>query len=89
MDIFDFYRSEDKRNELKLILDYAAQSSSRSLGANFFEKDLWVTEILRLLYEEELLASNQVAFKGGTALSKCYGTIERFFRRHRFVHTLG
>ncbi|WP_153827378.1 MULTISPECIES: nucleotidyl transferase AbiEii/AbiGii toxin family protein [Idiomarina] len=78
MDIFDYYRTEAKRAELKLILDYAAQNSARGLAANFLEKDIWVTEILRLLYEEDLLDSHDVAFKGGTALSKCYSTIERF-----------
>ncbi|KFZ28015.1 nucleotidyltransferase [Pseudidiomarina atlantica] len=78
MDIFDYYRTEAKRAELKLILDYAAQNSVRGLGANFLEKDIWVTEILRLLYEEDLLDGHDVAFKGGTALSKCYSTIERF-----------
>lgn len=78
MDIFDYYRTEAKRAELKLILDYAAQNSARGLAANFLEKDIWVTEILRLLYEEDLFDSHDVAFKGGTALSKCYSTIERF-----------
>ena len=78
MDIFEYYRTEAKRAELKSILDYAAQNSERGLGANFLEKDIWVTEILRLLYEEDLLDGHDVAFKGGTALSKCYGSIERF-----------
>jgi len=44
MDIFDYYKSESKRAELKSILDYAAQNSERGLGANFLEKDIWVTE---------------------------------------------
>lgn len=78
MEIFDYYRTDAKRAELKAILDYAAQYSARGLGANFLEKDIWVTEILRLLYEENLLDGHDVAFKGGTALSKCYSTIERF-----------
>ncbi len=78
MDIFNYYKTDAKRAELKSILEYAAQNSERGLGANFLEKDIWVTEILRLLYEENLLDGHDVAFKGGTALSKCYSTIERF-----------
>jgi hypothetical protein len=39
---------------------------------------LWVTEILRILYDEKLLGDYAVAFKGGTALSKCWKTIDRF-----------
>lgn len=49
----------------------------------FLEKDLWVTEILRLLYEERLLGDYAVAFKGGTALSKCWKAIDRS------LHSLG
>jgi len=48
------------------------------LADNFLEKDIWVTEILRLLYDENLIGECAVAFKGGTALSKCWKAIERF-----------
>lgn len=78
MNIFEYYRTPAKRDELRSLLDYASQQSKHGLGANFLEKDIWVTEILRLLYDEDLLAGYEVAFKGGTALSKCYGAIERF-----------
>lgn len=37
-----------------------------------------MTEILRLLYDEKLLGDYAVAFKGGTALSKCWRAIDRF-----------
>lgn len=44
MDIFDYYKTDAKRAELKSILDYAAQNSERGLGANFLEKDIRGTE---------------------------------------------
>lgn len=78
MNIFDYYRSAPYRSELQEILSYAAQQHSSGLGASFLEKDLWVTEILRLLFNEDLLGDLSVAFKGGTALSKCWNVIERF-----------
>ncbi|ASG69766.1 nucleotidyl transferase AbiEii/AbiGii toxin family protein [Salmonella enterica] len=78
MDIFDYYRSASQRLELQEILSYAAQQHPSGLGASFLEKDLWVTEILRLLFNEDLLGDLSVAFKGGTALSKCWNVIERF-----------
>lgn len=40
------------------------------------EKDAWVTLVLRMIFNLEL--SEQLIFKGGTSLSKCYGLIERF-----------
>lgn len=78
MHILDFYRSEEKRQELKQLLTMAAQSHPDGLPDFFLEKDLWVTEILRILYDERLLGEYAVAFKGGTALSKCWKTIDRF-----------
>lgn len=78
MDIFEYYRSASQRNELREILSYAAQQHPSGLDASFLEKDLWVTEILRLLFDEGLLGGLSVAFKGGTALSKCWNVIERF-----------
>ena len=78
MNIFDYYRNASQRSELQEILSYAAQQHPSGLGASFLEKDLWVTEILRLLFNEDLLGELSVAFKGGTALSKCWNVIERF-----------
>lgn len=40
------------------------------------EKDVWVTAILRALFE--LPYSDNLSFKGGTSLSKCWNLIERF-----------
>ena len=78
MDIFELYATPEKHNELQAILTYAAQNHKDQLPASFIEKDIWVTELLRLLYDENLLNDQVVAFKGGTALSKCWKTISRF-----------
>ncbi|MCL1112345.1 nucleotidyl transferase AbiEii/AbiGii toxin family protein [Shewanella basaltis] len=78
MNIFDLYADKSKHEDLANIFSYAAQQHEHGLVANFLEKDIWVTEILRLLYDEKLLGDCSVAFKGGTALSKCWGAIERF-----------
>ncbi|MDR1974478.1 MAG: nucleotidyl transferase AbiEii/AbiGii toxin family protein [Bacteroidales bacterium] len=40
------------------------------------EKDVWVTAVLRALFE--LPYSENISFKGGTSLSKCFNLIERF-----------
>ena len=40
------------------------------------EKDWWVTTVLEALFS--LPFANQLSFKGGTSLSKCWGTIQRF-----------
>ena len=40
------------------------------------EKDVWVTAILRALFA--LPYSENLSFKGGTSLSKCYNLINRF-----------
>ncbi|MCH8487907.1 MAG: nucleotidyl transferase AbiEii/AbiGii toxin family protein [Candidatus Cyclonatronum sp.] len=42
----------------------------------FVEKDYWVTFMLKSLFQSE--AGDKIVFKGGTALSKCHGLIERF-----------
>lgn len=78
MHILDFYHTANKREELKQLLLLASQSHPDGLADFFLEKDLWVTEILRILYDEKLLGDYAVAFKGGTALSKCWKTIDRF-----------
>lgn len=77
-DIFDFYRDPKKHDELKAILNFGAQKHPAGLAQNFLEKDIWVAEVLRLLYDENLLGAHSTAFKGGTALSKCWKAIERF-----------
>lgn len=42
----------------------------------YVEKDYWVTFALHLVYNSPL--ASDVVFKGGTALSKCFGLIDRF-----------
>lgn len=78
MDIFSFYADKGKHSQLADLFALGAQQHPAGLGQNFLEKDIWVTEILRLLYNENLLGDIDVAFKGGTALSKCWNAIERF-----------
>ena len=78
MNIFDFYKDPTKHDELSAILTLGAQHHRYGLASNFLEKDIWVTEILRLLFDEGLLGNYSTAFKGGTALSKCWNAIQRF-----------
>lgn len=78
MHIFDFYADPSKHKELTELLTLGAQQHPAGLASNFLEKDIWVTEILRLLYDEKLTGNYAPAFKGGTALSKCWQAIERF-----------
>lgn len=42
----------------------------------FIEKDYWVTYALRTIFNDPI--GEETIFKGGTALSKCFGLIERF-----------
>ena len=42
----------------------------------YVEKDYWVTYALHLIFHHEI--GEETVFKGGTALSKCFGIIERF-----------
>lgn len=44
--------------------------------AQAVEKDWWVTTVLEALFS--LPFANQLSFKGGTSLSKCWGLITRF-----------
>lgn len=76
--IFELYKTEEGRSLLQEIFSYAAQQHPLTLGASFLEKDLWVTELLHLLFDEGFLRPYSVAFKGGTSLSKCWNVIERF-----------
>lgn len=42
----------------------------------YVEKDYWVTLALHTIFNNEI--GKETVFKGGTALSKCFGMIERF-----------
>ena len=73
------YKSDASNfDDLSDLFTLGAQKYPAGLGASFLEKDIWVTEILRLLYDEGLVGDHAIAFKGGTALSKCWNVIERF-----------
>lgn len=78
MNVFELYADATKHDDLLALLTLGAQHHPDGLAANFLEKDIWVTETLRLLYEEKLIGEHTIAFKGGTALSKCWAAIERF-----------
>ena len=45
--------------------------------ASIIEKDFWLVQVLRILYQDDSFSKNHV-FKGGTSLSKCYQLIRRF-----------
>ena len=54
------------------------QEAHNTLGFSqvIIEKDWWVTAVLRALFS--LPYAENLSFKGGTSLSKCYNLIERF-----------
>lgn len=56
----------------------SVEFASQKLGVLpiYVEKDYWVTYALNLIFHSEI--GTDTIFKGGTALSKCYGVIERF-----------
>lgn len=53
-----------------------ATAQQKGLPAIYIEKDYWVTMALFTIFTSEM--GSQTVFKGGTALSKCFQTIERF-----------
>lgn len=69
----DFYLqlSEDERRE---VIQRAAVDSW--MAEDVLEKDIWLVWILQQLFAMPDLPD--MAFKGGTALSKVFGVIERF-----------
>ena len=56
------------------IIEQAA--NRKALPPVAVEKDVWVTAVLRALFA--LPYAENLSFKGGTSLSKCYNLIERF-----------
>jgi Nucleotidyl transferase AbiEii toxin, Type IV TA system len=74
----DAYRqliAEPLRDRRDLFLA-AAQRLGTPLGN--IEKDFWVCWTLRALYQDRPAGEPRLLFKGGTALSKAYGLIQRF-----------
>lgn len=47
-----------------------------NLPPEYIEKDYWVTFALYNIFKKEI--GRETVFKGGTALSKCFGLIQRF-----------
>ena len=48
----------------------------KNIPPEAIEKDIWVTAVLRALFA--LPYAENISFKGGTSLSKCWNVIERF-----------
>ena len=61
-------------DEQKTVLEQT--SIRKSLPIQAIEKDLWVTEILQILFG--LPCAESLVFKGGTSLSKVWNLISRF-----------
>ena len=55
-------------------IDFTAQQMA--ILPIYVEKDYWVTYVLHLIFHDSI--GTETVFKGGTALSKCFGLIERF-----------
>jgi hypothetical protein len=51
-------------------------SSKTKISPLLIEKDFWVVFLLNQIFNSPL--SNELTFKGGTSLSKCFGLISRF-----------
>jgi len=51
-------------------------SQKLNIPVIYVEKDYWVTYALSLIFHNKI--GEETVFKGGTALSKCFGIIERF-----------
>ena len=49
-------------------------SNALNIDTGFIEKDYYITMILKEFAKQR----NDIVFKGGTSLSKCYGIINRF-----------
>lgn len=60
-------------NDRRDIIDYV--SGKTGFLRNVVEKDWWVTSVLRAIFS--LPYADNVSFKGGTNLSKCWGLIQR------------
>lgn len=60
-------------NDRRDIIDYV--SGKTGFLRNIVEKDWWVTSVLRAIFS--LHYADNMSFKGGTNLSKCWGLIQR------------
>lgn len=67
-----YHLSQDERE-----VYFRAASDTMGMHYEIIEKDYWVVWILERLFSVEKLKS-YLTFKGGTSLSKIFGTIDRF-----------
>ena len=67
-----------KLHENEQLFRQAVQVTAERMGILdiYIEKDYWVCYALNLIFDSAI--KDEVIFKGGTALSKCYKFIERF-----------
>lgn len=67
-----------KLHENANLFRQAVQITAQQMGIAdiYVEKDYWVTLALHIIFHNEI--GSEAVFKGGTALSKCFGIIERF-----------
>lgn len=67
-----------KLHENKILFQQAVRFTAQKMKIPdlYVEKDYWVTFALKQVFKEE--TKEYCVFKGGTALSKCYGIVERF-----------
>lgn len=65
-------------HENKELFQDAVIAASQQIGIPeiYIEKDYWVTLALFTIFKNEI--GKETVFKGGTALSKCFGLIQRF-----------
>ena len=63
--------SEDRRKEI-----FTQTAERLNLTTESVEKDFWVVVVLRAIFS--LSISDQLVFKGGTSLSKCWDYLQRF-----------
>lgn len=63
------------RNEQALL--YREIASISGINSVIIEKDFWVCFMLEHLFNRSIVKDN-ILFKGGTSLSKCYDVIKRF-----------
>lgn len=66
-----------KANNKERELLFREASLNSGINENIIEKDFWVSFILEHLFQKSVY-KEQLIFKGGTSLSKCYNLIERF-----------
>ena len=67
-----------KLHENKELFQDAVIATAQQKGIReiYVEKDYWVTFALFNIFKNEI--GKETVFKGGTALSKCFGLIHRF-----------